>query len=142
MYISDIKPPEFEKCPSIKTAYADRSLTTGRVWWDDPIVRDNSGTVYLVQTTGPKSGDELEVGEHAVTYIARDGVNNTAECSFKIIVKRKNVGSKKNKSRFYLHEQFNAYSRNKRVGTLLLNITYNFIFDLVIRVYCFHSLVF
>lgn len=84
----DIKPPQFEKCPSVIKAYAERSRTAARVRWDEPVVTDNSGSVSLVQISGPRSGDEQEVGQYSVTYIAYDDVNNTAECSFIVVVKQ------------------------------------------------------
>ena len=87
--ISDTEPPKFQNCPSIKKGYADRSRTNGSVHWDDPGVSDNSGSISLRQTSGPRSDEELEVGQYTVTYIAYDGVNNTAECTFEVVMKRK-----------------------------------------------------
>ena len=52
---------------------------------------DNSGSVKLRQTGGPRSGDELEVGQYTVTYMAYDDVNNTAECTFEVVMKRKQI---------------------------------------------------
>ena len=91
--VSDTEPPKFTNCPSILKGYADRSRTSGSVHWNDPLVSDNSGSVSLRQTGGPKSEDDLEVGQYTVTYTAYDGENNTATCSFEVIIKRKHIVS-------------------------------------------------
>ena len=50
---------------------------------------DNSEHVTSIQISGPTSGAVLDVGEHVVTYMAFDAINNTAICQFPVVLKRK-----------------------------------------------------
>ncbi|XP_053381241.1 uncharacterized protein LOC128546131 isoform X1 [Mercenaria mercenaria] len=86
----DIEPPVYTDCPYVKVGYAERTKTSGRIWWYDPTATDNSGSVTSTQISGPESGSDLQVGEHTVQYMAYDTSNNTAICEFKVVVKQIN----------------------------------------------------
>jgi hypothetical protein len=36
MFSPDTSPPVFQDCPYVKVGYAERSKTSGRVWWNEP----------------------------------------------------------------------------------------------------------
>ncbi|KAL4218698.1 hypothetical protein ACF0H5_021286 [Mactra antiquata] len=84
----DSEPPTYTTCPYVVTGYAERSKTSGRVWWDKPHAEDNSGQVTTVQLTNISPGTDLEVGEYNVAYLSYDAANNTAICDFKVVVKQ------------------------------------------------------
>lgn len=80
--------PVFVTCPHMIVGYADRSKSSGQVWWNTPIAKDNSDIVTVVLTSGPSPNTVLDVGDYTVEYIASDGAQNTATCTFKVIVKQ------------------------------------------------------
>ncbi|KAL4218701.1 hypothetical protein ACF0H5_021289 [Mactra antiquata] len=84
----DSEPPTYITCPYVVTGYAERSKTSGRVFWDKPQAVDNSGQVTTIQLTNINPGTDLEVGEYHVEYMSYDAANNTAICDFKVVVKQ------------------------------------------------------
>ncbi|KAL4218702.1 positive regulation of smoothened signaling pathway [Mactra antiquata] len=84
----DSEPPSYITCPYVVTGYAERSKTSGRVWWNQPQAVDNSGQVTTIQLTNISTGTDLEVGEYYVVYLSYDAANNTAICDFKVVVKQ------------------------------------------------------
>jgi hypothetical protein len=37
MFSPDSSPPVFQNCPYVKVGYAERSKTSGRAWWNEPL---------------------------------------------------------------------------------------------------------
>ena len=62
----------------------DVGRPTARVRWEDPIVTDNSGKVFV--TCDRQSGTEFNIGLTLVNCEAVDGTANTAGCSFHVNV--------------------------------------------------------
>ncbi|XP_045201110.2 sushi, von Willebrand factor type A, EGF and pentraxin domain-containing protein 1-like [Mercenaria mercenaria] len=85
----DTSAPVYTDCPFVVTGYAEQLQESGHVFWDKPIATDNSGSpVPVFQTSGPVSGSDLQVGKYDVEYSSTDVMNNTATCSFTVIVKQ------------------------------------------------------
>ncbi|XP_038050781.1 sushi, von Willebrand factor type A, EGF and pentraxin domain-containing protein 1-like [Patiria miniata] len=84
----DIEPPRFTSCPSSFSVEADNRQTSANVSWEAPTATDNVPyglTVY--QTQGVPPGSLFSQGSHTITYEARDGQGNTAECTFTVTVR-------------------------------------------------------
>ena len=87
-YFIDNQPPVFEYCPVDQ--YKNTSLTesTALAVWKDPEVIDNSGN-FLNATCYPQKGI-FSIGRTEVHCEAIDGNQNSAKCSFNVIVFGKN----------------------------------------------------
>ena len=75
-------------CPYVERHYADRSTNSTSVIWAAPTYSDTSGDVLtLEQFVGNQpNGSKFDIGRHEIGYMVTDGSNNTANCSFQIIV--------------------------------------------------------
>ena len=59
--------------------------TSVSVYWDEPIISDNSGGVVHV-TSFHKSGELFEFGNTEVDYIASDESGNINGCKFTVAI--------------------------------------------------------
>ena len=85
--IADIVPPVFVNCPANITVGNDVDKCGANVVFPDPIATDNCVTVGVTQTGGPASGTLFPVGTSTtISYLATDGVGNTATCQYTITV--------------------------------------------------------
>ena len=79
-------PPVISNCPADMehtTDYASVPMS-----WDEPTMSDNVGVTNKLQTK--TSGSEFRRGTTTVvTYIIFDDAGNSANCSFKVTMKRK-----------------------------------------------------
>ncbi len=86
--LTDITPPVLTVCPA-NTPLATTG-TTALVSWTAPTATDNctppSVTFTTSPTTGLTNGSGFPIGTTTVTYTATDAKNNTATCSFSVIV--------------------------------------------------------
>lgn len=83
--VIDKEPPKVLNCPTDIEIYHDNK-TAIPVTWTGPQFKDNSGIVSY--TSNRKSGDAFSWGPPSVVYFnASDPSNNTASCSFKIVIK-------------------------------------------------------
>ncbi|XP_059165396.1 uncharacterized protein LOC131947978 [Physella acuta] len=81
---ADKTPPQVTWCPG--TIVATNTKSPVSVTWEEPTFSDNVGVVSVLQNL--RSGQCLAYGHNLVTYIAFDGNNNSAECSFEIFVRK------------------------------------------------------
>ncbi|OWF41913.1 Sushi, von Willebrand factor type A, EGF and pentraxin domain-containing protein 1 [Mizuhopecten yessoensis] len=85
----DKRAPYFTFCPvSPVRVYADKGKTSAKVYWNQPTAYDNSGDINITQTIGLTPGSDFGVGEHSISYVARDPSENESpvSCSFKVVV--------------------------------------------------------
>ena len=80
----DITPPTVQ-CPEDKIASVSSATQSVRVWWDSPLLSDDSGSAEVVnQTVSP--GSLFEFGFTPVTITVKDPANLTASCTFTVKV--------------------------------------------------------
>jgi hypothetical protein len=74
--------PVFANCPTdiVKTTL-DTCIV---VFWNEPTVTDNCSAISFIEK--PNSGTCFQSGTTPLTYLVRDAKNNTATCSFSVIV--------------------------------------------------------
>uniref|UniRef100_K1RC33 Fibropellin-1 n=1 Tax=Magallana gigas TaxID=29159 RepID=K1RC33_MAGGI len=78
----DKNPPTVHSCPGDFRVVSQSRLS--QVNWTEPIFSDDVGVINVFQTHRP--GEVLAYGEYAITYVAFDAANNTANCSFHVAV--------------------------------------------------------
>uniref|UniRef100_A0A8W8MG18 Uncharacterized protein n=1 Tax=Magallana gigas TaxID=29159 RepID=A0A8W8MG18_MAGGI len=78
----DKNPPTVHSCPGDFRVVSQSRLS--QVNWTEPIFSDDVGVINVFQSHRP--GEVLAYGEYAITYIAFDAANNTANCSFHVAV--------------------------------------------------------
>nr|KAG5713679.1 hypothetical protein BaRGS_024727 [Batillaria attramentaria] len=81
---------ETDKVPPTVVSYpGDMSVVNTsvlvQVEWVEPVFTDNVGIIRTQQTH--RSGQAFRHGEYVVRYVAYDAENNSAECSFEVVVK-------------------------------------------------------
>jgi hypothetical protein len=81
--LNDTIAPIFADCPT--DIMQSTAATADSVWWTPPTVTDNC-TATPTMTATHTSGSLFPVGTTKVTYTAKDAKNNTATCSFKIVM--------------------------------------------------------
>ncbi|XP_041479132.1 E-selectin-like [Lytechinus variegatus] len=82
----DVQPPTFNvECPHQIEVDAPLKRTTAEVNFEEPIPKDNSGTVTLTRL-GPTTGSEFAEGMTNIRYEATDGSALTSFCNIIIIV--------------------------------------------------------
>ncbi|XP_045583570.2 sushi, von Willebrand factor type A, EGF and pentraxin domain-containing protein 1 isoform X3 [Procambarus clarkii] len=82
----DVTPPVL-KCPKNMTTKTDPHEGFAMVTWDAPFVKDNSkGEVRLATIPATTQPMKLSIGNHTITYIAKDKLGNKASCQFSITV--------------------------------------------------------
>ncbi|XP_072175625.1 uncharacterized protein [Diadema setosum] len=82
--IRDTESPSFYRCPNDRYVNTDLDSPNAIVTWLPVTASDNSGTVNITSTAD--SGDAFPIGNTTVTYTATDPSDNTATCTFYIIV--------------------------------------------------------
>ena len=82
--VGDILPPTIT-CPTAITTNTDVGSCGAVVTFNTPTATDNC-VVRLSQTTGLPSGATFPIGTTTNTYLATDGIGNTATCSFTVTV--------------------------------------------------------
>src|SRR5690606_10064408 len=77
----------FQNCPPNNiTDNTDQGQCFAIVNFPTPIAADSNGTVAVVQTEGPSSGEEFPVGPTDVVFEATGANGNTVRCSFTVTV--------------------------------------------------------
>lgn len=85
--VEDNDKPVIVGCPQNFTHWVTMGQTMARVSWVAPDITDNSS--FTVQVSH-EPGSEFTVGEDiVVSYVAKDAVNNMADCTFTISVRGK-----------------------------------------------------
>ena len=82
--VEDIEPPALD-CPDDIIVPTDFGRCGATVGWSIPIVRDSCG-IAIITYASHTPGSTFPVGTTTVEYIATDGSDNTATCSFNITV--------------------------------------------------------
>ncbi|XP_022804689.1 uncharacterized protein LOC111341904 [Stylophora pistillata] len=86
--VLDQEPPVFTYCPK-DINIDDITNTVIRVNWDRPLAKDNSGAPSSIQCNRV-SGEEYSVpGSYQVFCEAKDQAGNKAECTFQLVLKKK-----------------------------------------------------
>ncbi|KAL8565044.1 hypothetical protein ACOMHN_003420 [Nucella lapillus] len=80
---TDKTAPRVMRCPRDQSVTKNSAMVM--VTWEEPVFEDNVAIVRIQQTH--RSGQAFHQGEYLVTYVAYDAENNSAECSFTVIVK-------------------------------------------------------
>ncbi|KAJ8305662.1 hypothetical protein KUTeg_016207 [Tegillarca granosa] len=83
----DTTPPFFILCPPDLEIVCDDDDNTAEAQWEKPVAVDNSGVLPII-TVNPavEPPSRFPIGSNLVKYTARDSENNTAVCSFNIVV--------------------------------------------------------
>ncbi|MCB0760673.1 MAG: HYR domain-containing protein [Flavobacteriales bacterium] len=83
--LTDLQPPVFE--PMVNLTFFTENQTCGTtVEFQSPIATDNCGETTISQTSGPVSGEWLDVGTYEVSFEATDNQGNIAATTFEIEV--------------------------------------------------------
>ncbi len=78
----------FENCaPDDITGNTDQGQCFAIVTFSMPTASDSNGIVTVIQTKGPKSGEEFPVGDTEVVFEATGSNGNTVRCSFNVTIK-------------------------------------------------------
>ncbi len=89
VFVSNDNPPVFENCLTEVEGSADDSGYAS-VTWDEPTAYSPcGGNVSMTSNYSP--GDVFPLGTTDVVYIARDESGNESRCSFKVVVKEKEL---------------------------------------------------
>jgi large repetitive protein len=83
--VLDAENPVFT-CPADLFVSNDPGECDAVVTFSDPAAADNCPGVTVLQTGGPASGSFFAIGNTTLTFDATDASNNTATCSFDVIV--------------------------------------------------------
>jgi hypothetical protein len=83
--VIDNEKPEIG-CPRDTVIWIEAGQTGTVHSFTEPTAKDNCGIAEIKQTEGPKSGSTFPLGTNVINYIAKDKNDNTASCSFKVIV--------------------------------------------------------
>lgn len=86
---TDVIPPVLSNCPT--NINLTTTGTTATATWAAPTATDNCGTPSL--SSNYTSGQSFSVGTTTVIYTATDAKNNTATCSFSIVVSYSNTAT-------------------------------------------------
>jgi hypothetical protein len=82
-YNIDQTAPVLNNCPVTNPGFVVGSNCMAIVTWTIPTATDNvSGALTYIAHTGPNPGDNLAVGNYAVSYTFRDAAGNESTCSF------------------------------------------------------------
>ncbi|XP_068228821.1 sushi, von Willebrand factor type A, EGF and pentraxin domain-containing protein 1-like isoform X2 [Palaemon carinicauda] len=82
----DVTPPKI-MCPRNITTKTDPHEAFASVTWDPPFVKDNSkGEISLTTVPATTKPMKLKIGNHTITYVAKDLMGNTATCQFGVTV--------------------------------------------------------
>ncbi|XP_072051852.1 hyalin-like [Amphiura filiformis] len=76
--------PPAAQCPAYITRTAGLGVSSVRVFWDEPVVTDNSGDV--TRESSHFSGQSFPIGDTVVMYTFTDVANNIATCTFTITI--------------------------------------------------------
>ena len=87
-FLTDKEAPDLQ-CPEDISLQVFTGNTSVRVYWDEPMVSDNSEGVVHV-TSFHKSGDLFQFGSTEVDYIASDESGNINGCKFTVTIEGKN----------------------------------------------------
>ena len=85
--LADVLPPTFNgTCPkSPLLVYAERSMYSAQVDWNEPVASDNLGHAPSL-TSNYKPPKRFSQGTHVITYTAVDQSGNMANCTFAVEV--------------------------------------------------------
>ena len=83
--VDDMEDPAIT-CPPNITMNVDAGMCTAIVTYIAPVGTDNCPGATTMQTAGLGSGMSFPVGTTTETYLVTDAANNTAQCSFDIVV--------------------------------------------------------
>jgi hypothetical protein len=92
----DNQPPKISGCPADIVVANDPGLCGATVTWTAPTASDNVEVVSFDSNHAP--GESFPVGTTVVTYIAKDAVGNSTECSFNVTVEDREAPVIKNLS--------------------------------------------
>ncbi|MBK6929763.1 MAG: HYR domain-containing protein [Saprospirales bacterium] len=85
--VEDTEPPVFLNCPVGPLVFGnDPDKCSAKANWPTPVAVDNCSIPDVIQTSGPTSGDTLDVGTYTIIYVATDAMGNTSVCSFQVMV--------------------------------------------------------
>ncbi|XP_071854190.1 uncharacterized protein [Apostichopus japonicus] len=85
--IVDKELPRIEGCPGNILTNAEPSQNFAHVTWEEPIVNDNSGEVFITGMNFTEDDNAFLIGETIVTYEARDRYENVNTCNFTVTVR-------------------------------------------------------
>ena len=86
-YSIDVGGQIFSNIPGDIQANTTANLATAVVFWDPPVVANN--TSHFTVTSDYQPGDIFPIGSHVVTYTAVDSSGNQVSVSFSVIVSGK-----------------------------------------------------
>lgn len=78
-------------CPSDLIVSADPGNCSAVVNFIAPSITENCGGESIIQTSGPVSGSTFNIGSTPITFTATDGVGNSSECTYNIVVEDNEV---------------------------------------------------
>ena len=83
----DMDDPIFYNCPTEDYNFGvDPGSCQAFVNWSDPVAGDNCAIESVLQTQGPSSGSNLDIGTYQIQYTAIDTAGNSATCDFTVNV--------------------------------------------------------
>ena len=89
-YLADTDPPRVRECPESFTTRLNPGQSAKAVTWTEPHFSDNVRIASVKKSHEP--GTIMTLGEHLISYEAKDASDNTARCSFTVtLLPRKGI---------------------------------------------------